>query len=428
MPKLKRALGFWELVLTGIGIILGAGIYVIIGPAAGLAGNALWLSFVIAAIVSSFTGLSYAELSSRFPHAGAEYVYTKEAFNKKLAFIVSWLMIISCIIASATVALGFSWYFNALFGTNIILTSLLLIFVMSMLSLYGIKESAWFAIICTIIEAGGLIIIIFLGLPYLGSVNYFEAPQGIGGILAAASLVFFAFIGFEDMVNTAEEVKNPVKNMPRAVILAVGVTAIMYILVAISAISVLGWEGLSGSHAPLAAVAQRAFGEGSFTALGTIALFATANTVLLIMLGISRLIYGMAERGMLPKVLSKVHKERRTPWVAILLVMAVSMVFVLIGNIQTVASLTNASILIVFLAINASVIMVRHKENAKGKVETGIFRMPLNIGWFPVIPLLGFLSCLFLLLNIELNLIIICLLLVIPGLMLYSMLERVRRK
>ena len=421
--KLKRALGLWELVFTGIGIILGAGIYVIIGPAAGMAGNALWCSFLIAAIVSLFTGLSYAELSSRMPKAGGEYVYTERAFNKRLAFIVGWLMVVSGIIAASTVSLGFSGYLNAFFNTDVVLTSILLLFFLSMILIYGVKESAWFGIVCSLIEAGGLVIIILFGLPYFGSVDYLEFPD-VTGLLSAAALVFFAFLGFEEMVNMAEEVKEPVKTMPKAIILAIVITTLLYILVAVSSVSVLGWEKLSASQAPLADVAWVFFGDVSHTLLGIIGLFATANTVLLVLLGTSRLVYGMAEGGMLPKSLASVHKSRRTPWVAIISLMIISMLFVLIGNIKTVASLTNATILLVFIVINLSVIVIRYKERSSRAAEHRFFMTPVNMRWFPVIPFLGFLTCLVLLVNIELKLVFFSALLAVPGLVLYELLKK----
>ena len=432
--KLRRALGLWELVLAGIGIILGAGIYVIIGPAAGMAGNAVWLAFMIAAIVSIFTGLSYAELSSRFPKAGAEYIYTEKAFSRRLAFIVGWLMIFGGVIAASAVAIGFSSYFSAFFHTDIILTSVILIFLLAVLLVYGVKETAWFAIIGTAIEAGGLIIIILISLPYLGTVNYFELPGGISwagaglsSVIAAAALIFFAFLGFEDLVSVAEEVKNPVKTMPKAIMLAIAIATVLYILVSVSAVSVLGWEKLSQSPAPLAEVAGSMFGNSSFTILGVIALFATANTVLLVLLGMSRLAYGMADRGILPKIFASVHKTRRTPWAAVLLLSALSMIFVLIGNIKTVASLTNASILIVFVVINLSVIMIRYKERKDSKVAVGkFFTTPVSLGWFPVLPLLGLLSCLFLLANIELYLVLGSIGLAVIGLFVYEVIARRR--
>src|SRR3972149_9798419 len=234
--ELKRQLGLLEITLSGVGIILGAGIYALLGKATGLAGNAVWLSFAFAAFVAIFTGLSYAELSSMFPKASAEHQYTKSAFNKKPAFIIGWLIIFSGIIGASTVALGFGGYFSALFKVPVLTSAFVLIVILSLLLFYGIKESAWFAIISTLIETAGLIIIIFIGLPYLGKVDYFEMPQGLAGVFEASALVFFAYTGFESIVKLSEETKDPEKTIPRGLMLSVLISVILYIMVAISAV------------------------------------------------------------------------------------------------------------------------------------------------------------------------------------------------
>ncbi len=405
MVKLKRALGFWELTFTGIGIILGAGIYVLIGEAAGIAGNMVWLSFLIAAIVAGLSGLSYSELSSLFPKAGAEFVFTKKAFNKRLAFVIGWLLLLSPIISAAAVSLGFAGYFNAFFSTPIIPTAIATLAVISFILFYGIKESVWFAVICAIIESIGLIAIIFLAVPFLGSVDYFELPVGFGmaGVMSAAALIFFAYIGFDEIVNMAEEVKDPTKNVPRATIAAIVFSTILYVLVAISAVSVMDWQVLGESTAPLADIASQSFlGSNAFLVMGVIALFATINTILLILLAASRMTYGMARGKVLPSVLEKLHKVRQTPWVAILFLFIASSIFVLIGEIGIVANMTTVTILISFFVINCAAIVLRYKmPNAKRK-----FKIPLNIGKFPILPLLGAISCVVLVAQVELNIIL----------------------
>ncbi|MFA5381760.1 MAG: amino acid permease [Candidatus Micrarchaeia archaeon] len=414
MVELKRALGFWELTLTGIGIILGAGIYVLIGEAAGVAGNTVWLSFLIAAGVAALSGLSYAELASLFPKAGAEFVFTEKAFNKRLAFVIGWLLLISPIISVAAVSLGFAGYFNAFFNTPIILTAVGSLAVLSIILFYGIKESAWFAIICSIVEILGLIAVVFLAIPYLGSVDYFEFPAefGMAGVFSAAALIFFAYIGFDEIVNMAEEVKDPTKIVPKATLFAIVISTILYILVAISAISVMNWEVLGESTAPLADVVSHSFlGNDAFFIMGIIALFATANTILLILLAASRMIYGMARGKVLPEILGRLHKKRQTPWVAIILLFILSSLFVLLGNINLVANMTNITILIPFFIVNVSAIVLRYKmPNIKRN-----FKIPLNIGKFPVLAFFGALSCLLLIAQIEIEVIFFGLLIVLLG-------------
>ena len=389
MPKLKRALGLFETTMYGIGIILGAGIYVLIGKAAGIAGNAIWISFLISAIIASFTGLSYAELSSMFPKSAAEYLYTQKAFKNKLAsFIVGWLTIYVIIVASAAVSLGFGGYLHAMTGVPTVAGALGLIAALSFINFWGIKESSTFNIIFTIIEFIGLAIIIFLGSSYLGSVDYFEAPAGTIGIMTAAVLVFFAYLGFEDLVNVSEEVKNAPRTMPRALMISIAVTTLLYIMVSISAVSILPWQELGASHAPLADVANRAM-PGSSGLLSGIALFATANTVLFLLIAGSRIIYGMAGQGALHKSLSSVHKTRRTPWIAVAAIGAIAAAFTLIGSIRVVAELTDFGAFLVFMAVNLSVIALRIRQPGLKRP----FKVPLNIGRLPLLPILGALFC-----------------------------------
>jgi len=331
---LKRNLGLFEVTLSGIGIILGAGIYALIGEAAGLAGNAVWISFALSALIAVLTGLSYAELASMFPKASAEYEYTKQAFGRYPAFIIGWMIIFSGVIGAATVALGFAGYFGVLSGLPLVPSALLLIALLSAVVFIGIKQSARVAIVFTAIEALGLVFIIIMGIPYLGSVNYLVmSPSGFSGIFQAAALIFFAFIGFEEMVKLSEEVKDPERNIPRGLILAISGSIILYIMVALSAVSVLGWERLSQSSAPFANIAFAALGKNASSIISVMALFATTNTVLLMLLASSRIIYGMAESGSLPKILATVHPKNHTPWIATLLAMALAMVFVFLEDI-----------------------------------------------------------------------------------------------
>ena len=417
-PKLKRELSLWQITLIGVGIIVGAGIYVLIGEAAGMAGNAVWLSFILAAIVAAFTGLSYAELSSVFPKAGAEYVYIDKTLGKKLAWIVGWLIIISSIISSSAVSIGFANYFSSLFSTPIILTALTVILLCGVILIAGIKESAFLTILCTCIELIGLAIIIFIGLPHIGSVNYLEMASGLSGIFRASSLVFFAYIGFESITRLAEETKNPSKIIPKAVLLSIAITTIIYVLVAISAVSVLGWNGLSSSSAPLAFVASHLFGDRAFLVLSVIALFSTFNTVLVVMLGASRLIYGIAEFRILPRVFLSISRKTHTPWVAIVTTTLLGMFFVLFfGNIKIVANLTNFAIFMTFIFVNAAVIWMRYKKPDKKRG----FTTPLSIGKMPVLPVLGIITCLFMLANIEIEVLAYGAALVIIGFLIYEL-------
>jgi basic amino acid/polyamine antiporter, APA family len=409
--ELKRDLGLLEVTFSGLGIILGAGIYSLIGEASGMAGNAVWLSFGLAALVALFTGLSYAELSSMFPKASAEYEYTSQAFGKKVAFVIGWLIIFSGVIGAATVALGFAGYLQAIANTPIMPMAIVLIAASSAVLFVGVKQSAWVAIAFTLIEASGLAAIIAIGIPYFGSVNYLEMPFGISGVLKATALIFFAFIGFEEIVKLSEETKNPEKNIPKGLVLSVAASIVLYILVALSAVGVLGWEKLSQSSAPFADIAFEAFGENASLILSVIALFATANTVLLMLLAASRITYGMAERNSLPAFLTRVHQRTKTPWAAILAIMALSMVFLLLGDIGFIANVTNFTLFLTFIFINAALVILRFRKPEISRP----FKVPLSIGRMPLIPIAGLASCAFMIAQLSTKAITIGIALALAG-------------
>jgi APA family basic amino acid/polyamine antiporter len=394
---LSRSLGLAEVTLSGIGIILGAGIYALIGTAAAGAGNAVWLSFAISAVVALFTAFSYAELSSMFPKAGAEYEYTVAAVGEFVAFVVGWLIIFSGIVGAAAVALGFAGYLGGLIAAPIILAAAVLIIILSAILIIGIRESALVAGIFTLIEGAGLVLVIIAGLPYLGRVDYLEMPLGITGVFTSAALVFFAYMGFEEMVKFSEETTEPERTVPKALMIALAVCTVLYILVCISAVSVVGWEGLATSEAPFAEVAVAAWGPGAAGVLSIIALFATANTVLLMLLASSRISYGMARSGTLPRMLSRVHVTRRTPWVAIIAVGLGTFLFLFSGDIGFVANVSNFTLFVTFIVVNAAVIILRFHDPGR----TRPFRVPGRIGLLPVLPLFGIVSCLFLFIQLT---------------------------
>ncbi|MDV2482658.1 amino acid permease [Methanoculleus sp. Wushi-C6] len=395
--RLRRELGLPAVTLSGVGIILGAGIYALLGQAAGMAGNAVWLTFAVAAVIAAFSALSYAELSSMYPRAGAEFEYVFHAFGERLAFVVGWLIVFSGILGAATVSLGFAGYFSDFTGFSLIPSAILLLAFLAGILLYGIKETARAAIAMTLIEVGGIVMVILIGLPYLGRVDYFEMPFGVSGLLQASALVFFAYMGFEEMVKLSEETREPEKIIPLALIIALAVSIFLYVLVSLAAVSVVGWEQLAASRAPFAEVASVAFGPAAFTIISVIALFATANTALLMMMASSRILYGMASSTALPPALARVHPRTRTPWVAIVVVVLASMAFLFAGEIDFVANVTNFTLFVTFVVINASVILLRYR--APDLVRP--FRIPGAVGTLPLVPVLGVVSSLFLLAQLD---------------------------
>jgi APA family basic amino acid/polyamine antiporter len=397
-PALKRELGPLQVTAAGVGIILGAGIYALIGEAAGLAGNGVWLAFAFSALVALLTCFSYSELSSMYPRAAAEYEYTQAGFGPGAAFLIGWLIIFSGVVGAATVAIAFSGYFQSLVPLPPIFSAVGIILVLAVILLYGIRETAWLAISFTVVEAGGLVAIIVAGIPYWGTVNYLELPLGLGGLFSAAALVFFAFMGFEEMVKFADETRDPAKVIPMALILAIGICIVLYVAVSLSAVSVVGYQALSASDAPFVTVAGAAWGGDASVIISVVALFATSNTVLLMLLAASRITYGMASAGSLPERVAFVHPGRRTPWVAVLGVSVAAVFFTIPGDLGMVANVTNFLLFVTFLVINATVIVLRYKIPEQERP----FRIPLAIGRFPLLPGLGILSSLFMIAQLSL--------------------------
>ncbi|MEO9294298.1 MAG: APC family permease [Nitrososphaera sp.] len=400
-PGLRQTIGLFQAIMYGTGLILGAGIYVLIGDVAGIAGNAMWVSFILAAVIATLTGLSYAELASMFPKSAAEYVFVKNAFGSRpFAFLAGWLIIFVAIVSAAAVAAGFSGYLAAFLpGINPVLTTMLLIAALSGLSFAGIRGSAWTNTTFTLIKLAGLGIIIGAGVFLSASpeIDYFEMPPAVtspatalGAVLGAAGLVFFAYFGFENLANISEETKNPRRTIPIALIASIVITTAIYVLVAVSAISLAGWKDLSSTGAPLGLVAERVFGRAGMATLSAIALFATANTVLMLLVAASRIIFGMAADRAFPRSLAGVHAKTRTPFRAIVLVMvtAVAIIAASSGSIGTLANVAVFSIFIVYAFVNLSLIMLRYKRQ---EIERP-FRSPGHVGRFPVLAGLGLVS------------------------------------
>jgi amino acid transporter len=246
----------------------------------------------------------------------------------------------------------------------------------------------------------GLLIVIYTGFPYLGTVNYLEAPD-LAGIFKASTLIFFAFLGFEDIVRLSQETKEAEKTTPKALLIAIFFTVFLYMCVAVTAVSVLDFRVLGLSGVPLADIAAVSLGNDAFVLMSWIALFSTMNTVLVVMLGGSRIVYSMAYSGSLPKILSRLHPSYHSPWVAIFGIACLSTLFVLFRDIAIIANIANFMIFIVFFMVNLSLIKLRYTDPGRNRP----FKVPLNIGRFPLLPFLGVLSTVFLFSQLSLEVI-----------------------
>lgn len=427
MPQLKRHVGMLEAVFYGLGIIIGAGVFVLIGPAAGLAGNSLWLAFLIAAVLAAMTGLSYAELASMFPRSAAEYVYVKHAYkNHFYAFILGWLIIFTGVVSISTVALGFTYYFDNLFNLGIeaskatvSLVAIAIIAITGLVNYRGLKETNWTNLAMSSVVIVGLALVIVLGLGKFGTVNYFDQPSGFSGVLAASGLIFFAFLGFEQIVNVAEETKRPRKVLPRAIMLSVVISTAIYILISISVVGLQNWSVLSGSNTPLADAASTVLGSIGGPIISIVALFATGSTILGMILVTSRMIWGMSRERALPKIFSGVHK-RSTPAAAIFVVAVASAIFVFFGDIKQVASVTSLGAIIIFLNVNLALIWLRYKRPDMRRP----FRTPLNIGKFPVLAAIGIGVSLFMIPRFDPSLLVVGVIVVSVGAVLFLIYKR----
>lgn len=388
-------MGLAALVIYGVGDMLGAGIYGLVGKAAKQLGNMVWLAFVVSMIAAIFTGLSYASLGSRYPKAaGAAYIVGR-AFNRRaLAYVVGLTVLASGLTSLAAASRVAAGYFgNFAPGAPPLLVSIGFVVALALVTFRGMRESTWLNVVCTTIEVGGLVFIVMVGARYLGGgIDYLDAtsvanPTGVLGagiVLPAAVLTFYAFVGFEDMLNVTEEVKDVRRTFPIGLIAAVLITTLVYILISVVAISVVPHAELAASEKPLVEVAKRAAPWLPSSVFTGIAIFAVMNTALLNFIMGSRLVYGMAAQGLLPAWLGKIHPTRQTPHVAVFALTAVVLALVFAGDISSLARATSVLILVVFVIVNASLIVLQRRAGeAKGALE---------VPW--IIPAIGILVCL----------------------------------
>lgn len=387
--SLKRSISLPLLTLYGLGNILGAGIYVLIGKVVGVAGLYAPISFLLASLLAGFTAFSYAELSARYPLSAGESVYLHEAFGVRfLSLGVGLLIILAGILSSAAIVQGFVGYFNVFFQAPASLIIIVVVSLLCALAIWGIVESVRTAVILTVFEVAGLLLILWSGRSELLDIGP-RIPELLPdttlvtwyGIFWGGLLAFYAYIGFEDMVNVAEEVKQPQITMPLAIIIALCVSAVLYFLVALVAVLGLPPEQLAASDAPLALIYQHYSGKDPFF-ISAIGLFAVINGALIQMIMVSRILYGLARQSWLPSVLGRVHPRTRTPVIATLLSAVAVLLFSLSFNITELAENTSFVILLVFIMINSALITIKHRHPR-----------PEGVTVYPVlVPIMGLLT------------------------------------
>ncbi len=395
--ELEKKFNLFSATMAGVGSIVGAGIFVIIGLVAGYAGNMTWLSFIIAFVAALLTGLSFAELASMSQSDAADYIVVKKAFGKLAGFFSINMQIITGIFAATSVAIGFAGYFNALFGTT---TTILIaggsILFFGFINWLSVKDTSIINSVCVVASIIALALIGILAFVKGHPVDYTLATQGLKGIFEGSALVFFAYLGFGGVIRLSEETKNAKKTIPRAIVLSLLISAAFYIIIALGVFKVLDWQTLSASASPLADVATTIMGTKGFIFVSLAALLATANTILLSLVFASRGLYGLGEIFRKLKRFSSIGRED-TPTYAILLTTGLALALLLIKHLETVAELTNFAIFTVYLLVNGSVFYLRFKDP---KAERS-FKIPFNIGKFAIIPFLGFAAIFFLLIKLK---------------------------
>lgn len=405
--QLKRSISTPLLFFFVVGDVLGSGIYALIGTIAGGVGGAIWVSFAIAVLFAFLTGFSYAELVTKYPRSAGASLYVNRAFrNRFLTFLVTFCVVASGLSAVGALAQVFgARYFQQFInlsnylptGMNpVLVVATAFIIVLALINFRGITESVRVNTAMSLVELSGLVIVLLVGASVIlgGDANFsrpfqFNASDSwgpLGAALAGTTLAFFALIGFENAVNVAEETKDPVKTFPIALFGGIGLASLLYLAVAFTASLVLPTERLAGNTAALLDVAQAGPIPVPGKLFAAIALLAVTNTALVTLVMASRVIYGMANDGVIPRALGRVHRTRRTPWVAIIFTTTLALLLLYaVPDVGALADTTVLLIVIVFALVNASAIRLRNEP-----VDHAHYRAPM------ITPYLGIVACLIL--------------------------------
>ncbi|MET0446130.1 MAG: amino acid permease [Pseudorhodoplanes sp.] len=401
-PELKRVMGPWLLLLFIVGDILGTGIYALTGQVANQVGGMVWLPFLVAFVVAMMTAFSYLELVTKYPRAAGAALYTHRAFGVHfLTFIVAFAVMCSGITSSATASRAFAANFAQVFDFGrgaLTVTGIAFVFmlVVAAINFRGVGESVKLNVVLTLVELTGLLIVIMIGLWAIGmgkgdvsrAFTFGNAPgtSFVWPVIAATTLAFFAMVGFEDSVNMAEETQEPSRIFPKILLTGLVITGTIYVLVSISAITLVSPKELGQGETPLLKVVQTGAPDFPIAIFGFITMFAVANSALINMLMASRLVYGMSREHVLPAVFGKVHPTRHTPYISIAFTTFLAILLItFVGEIPALGGTTALLLLCVFTVVNVAVLVLR-----KDKVAHSHFRTPT------IVAVLGVASCAFL--------------------------------
>jgi amino acid transporter len=383
--KLNRALNLPMLTLYGLGTTIGAGIYALVGEIAGVAGYRAPLSFLVASLVAGLTACSFAELAARFPRAAGAALYVQQGFGTvRLSVLVGGLVVIAGVVSSAALVNGFTGYAQSYLDVDRVWIIVAITLVLGGVAGWGIAQSVTVAALITLVEVGGLLLVIGVGSEQLADLpdrwhEFLPGPGSAGSVLLGVTLAFYAFIGFEDMVDVAEEVKNVRKTMPRAILLTLGGSTLMYLLLMITALLAMPPESLAASSAPLATLYEAQTGRSALV-ISVIAMFAIINGALVQIIMASRVLYGLSSRGQAPAFLGRVNAATRTPLPATALATASVLGLALYGRLGPLANGTSVIMLTIFALVNLALWRLKGSSHA-----------PAQAYEFPrTFPLLGF--------------------------------------
>ncbi|AEV83789.1 amino acid permease [Actinoplanes sp. SE50] len=399
--ELKKAVGVTQLTAMGVGAIIGTGIFVVIGKGSGIAGPAVVLSFVLAAVACVFSALSYAELASSIPVSGSAYTYTYATMGELVAWIIGWDLILEYGVSVAGIAIGWGGNLNAFldaaFGVSlpdtiakspgeggvVNLPAVFVVLAITLLLVRGVTESARANLVMVVVKL--VVLIFFLVVAFANfSTRHFHpfAPHGTHGVTAAAAIIFFAYIGFDAVSTGSEEARNPSRDLPWAIIGSLAICTVFYVLTAIGALGIASPDQMKDSDAPLAAALDQ--GAGMSWAAGILALgavVAITSVVLVIFFGQTRIFFAMCRDGLLPRRMATVHPRFGTPariTVTLGVLIAILAALVPLG---TIVELVNIGTLFAFVLVNIGVIVLRRTRPEMPR--------PYRVPWSPVLPLIG---------------------------------------
>ncbi|MFC0444998.1 APC family permease [Pseudidiomarina halophila] len=381
--KLQRTIRFPLLVLYGMGTMVGAGFYALAGKVAGVAGLFAPVAFGVAGLLALFSALAFAELSSRLPHAGGSARYVEEAFGKKwLSAVIGWLIIVTGIVSSATLTVATVRFIQDFISVPEQISTVVVALILGGIAAWGVRMAVGVVVGISVLQIATLLYVIFASttVPESTAVSWTELWPPLEstawlGVLSAAFLAFYAFIGFEDMVTMAEEVRDVRKSLPWALVLSLILTALLYVIVSAALVLAIPPETLAEAKTPLAA-AVRHHGSVAVAAIGVISILSAVNSALVQIVMVSRVAYGMADRNYAPQLLGRVSERTKTPWLATLLATVVIAVLAVLLEMTTLANVTSLVLLAVFSLVNFALWWLKGQD---GKQQSRYFNLPRTL-------------------------------------------------